>query len=67
MKAYRILIYEGAGEPPMELAAELVHDARARQFAGQKLAESRQVSAVEVWSGRSLIARFTDASTLAAA
>lgn len=67
MKAYRILIYENAGEPPMELAAELLHDARARQFAGQKLANSRRVSAVEVWTDRSLLLRLTSGLERAAA
>jgi len=60
MKAYRILIYEGAGEAPIELAAELAHDARARQFAGEKLA-ARRVSAVEVWSGGQMLTRLTGA------
>jgi hypothetical protein len=58
MRAYRILIYEH-GEAPQELAAELLHDQRAYEYASMKLADSARVSMVEVWSERSLLTRLT--------
>jgi hypothetical protein len=50
MKTYRILVHEGAGAP-VELAAEMGSDARVVQFARERLASSRKVTAIEVWSG----------------
>ncbi|HEY1750361.1 MAG TPA: hypothetical protein VGG29_03810 [Caulobacteraceae bacterium] len=51
MKTYRLLVHERAGDAPVELAAEMAHDARVVQFARDRVAASKGVTAIEVWSG----------------
>ena len=51
MKAYKILVHDDREADPIELAAELAHDARAQEFARQRLASSDHFAAIEVWRG----------------
>lgn len=51
MKAYRILVHDSRLGETVELAAELRGDARAREFARERLASSDHVKAIEVWAG----------------
>jgi hypothetical protein len=51
MKTYRLLVHEMAGGKPVELAAEMAHDARVVEFARARVAASKGVTAIEVWSG----------------
>jgi hypothetical protein len=51
MKAYRILVQDSRMGGVVELAAEMRGDARALEFARNRLASSDHVDAVEVWSG----------------
>ena len=51
MKAYRILVHDLTQPEPVVLAAELAGDRRAREFARERLASSRDYAAVEVWDG----------------
>jgi len=51
MKAYRILVHDDRSAAPIELAAEMAHDARVTEFCRQRLASSAYVSSIEVWSG----------------
>jgi hypothetical protein len=50
MKAYRILVQD-TRMGPLELAAEMRSDARAREFALERYDSSHHVRAVEVWAG----------------
>ena len=51
MKAYKILVHDVREADPIELAAELAHDARAHEIAHQRLTSSTYVAAIEVWRG----------------
>ena len=51
MKAYRILVQDSRLNETVELAAEFRSDARAREFASQRLASSDHVKTIEVWAG----------------
>ena len=51
MKAYRILVHDRRCGAPIELAAEMRHDARVVEFARDRLAASNHVASIEVWSG----------------
>jgi len=51
MKAYRILVHDLREREPVELAAELAHDARAHEVARERLSSSSYFAAVEVWRG----------------
>ena len=51
MKAYRILVHDDRAAAPIELAAEMAHDARVTEFCRERLASSAYVSSIEVWSG----------------
>jgi hypothetical protein len=50
MKAYRILVHDDRTATPIELVAEMAHDARVTEFCRQRLASSAYVSSIEVWS-----------------
>jgi len=65
MKTYRILVHEGAGAP-VELAAEMSSDARVVEFARDRLASSRKVTVIEVWSGLVRLCQFGAEAPLAA-
>ncbi|HXQ15807.1 MAG TPA: hypothetical protein VN814_14410 [Caulobacteraceae bacterium] len=51
MKAYRILVHDGRSEAPIELAAEMAHDARVTEYCRDRFARSAEVSSIEIWSG----------------
>ena len=51
MKAYRLLVHDDRTAAPVELAAEMAHDARVTEFCRQRLAETGYISSIEVWSG----------------
>jgi hypothetical protein len=51
MKAYRVLVHDVRSAAPLELAAEMAHDARVTEFCRQRLASSAYVTSIEVWSG----------------
>jgi|HubBroStandDraft_5_1064220.scaffolds.fasta_scaffold176707_2 hypothetical protein len=51
MKAYRILVHDLREREPVVLAAELAHDARAHEFARDRLSSSAHLAAIEVWRG----------------
>lgn len=51
MKTYRILVHDRRNAAPIELVAEMARDARAQEFARERLASSADVAAIEVWSG----------------
>jgi hypothetical protein len=51
MKTYRILVHDERAAAPIELTAEMVHDARVTEFCRERLASSAYVSSIEVWSG----------------
>ena len=51
MKAYRIVIHDDRGAAPIELAAEMAHDARVTEFCRDRLAASAHLASIEVWSG----------------
>jgi hypothetical protein len=57
MKTYRILVQDRRHAEPLALDALLANDARAREFARERLANDRDCEAVEVWhAGRQLYA-----------
>ena len=58
MKAYRILVDDRCVDAPRELAAEFAHDARACEFALQRLETSPLMAAIEVWSGEVRLCRY---------
>lgn len=62
MKSYRILVNDLRAEAPAELAAEFAHDARAREFARQRLEASPSMKAIEVWRDRLKLCRFEAAA-----
>lgn len=66
MKAYKILVHDDREGDPIELAAELAHDARAREFARDRLASSAHIMAIEVWRGPLKLCRFTSGQLRAA-
>jgi hypothetical protein len=51
MKSYRIVVHDRRESEPIELAAELGRDERAREIARERLASSPHFSAVELWRG----------------
>jgi hypothetical protein len=51
MKAYRIVVHDNRSAAPIELAAEMAHDARVTEFCRERLANSAHVASIEVWSG----------------
>jgi len=51
MKAYRILVHDDRTATPIELVAEMAHDARVTEFCRKRLASSAYVASIEVWSG----------------
>lgn len=51
MKAYRILVHDSRTAAPIELAAEMAHDARVTEFFRERLASSAYVASIEVWAG----------------
>lgn len=51
MKAYRIVVHDVRSAAPIELAAEMAHDARVTEFCRERLATSGNVTSIEVWSG----------------
>jgi hypothetical protein len=51
MKTYRIVVHDDRAGAPIELAAEMAHDARVTEFCRERLASSDFVSSIEVWSG----------------
>ena len=51
MKAYRVLVHDLRERAPIELTAELASDARANEFARERLASSASYMAIEVWRG----------------
>lgn len=66
MKAYKILVHDVREADPIELAAELAHDARAQEFARQRLASSDHVAAIEVWRGAVKLCHLRNTQSLAA-
>jgi len=55
VKTYTIVVHDRRWRGPMTLAAVLAHDARACEFAHERLVTSRDCEAVEVWhAGRRL-------------
>jgi hypothetical protein len=60
MKAYRILVHDRRCAAPIELAAEMKHDARVVEFARDRLAASKHVAAIEVWSGATRLCWLAD-------
>jgi hypothetical protein len=55
MKAYKILVHDDRERDPIEFAAEMAHDARAQEFARQRLASSSHVAEIEVWRGHVML------------
>ena len=51
MKAYRIVVHDSRAAGPIELNAEMKHDARVTEYCRERLASSAQVSSIEIWSG----------------
>jgi hypothetical protein len=51
MKAYRIVVHDDRTATPIELVAEMAHDARVTEFCRERLASSACVTSIEVWSG----------------
>ena len=49
VKAYTIVVHDRRSGEPLRLATEMAHDARACEFARQRLASSPHITAVEVW------------------
>jgi len=66
MKAYRILVQDSRLGGTVELAAEFRSDARAREFACERLASSDHVKAVEVWAGPIRLCRYASDARRAA-
>ncbi len=66
MKAYRIFVFDRRLAEPIRLAAELRHDARAREFARERLASSAHYDAIEVWEGGSQLLRLERAAAATA-
>jgi hypothetical protein len=66
MKAYRILVDDRREDAPRELAAEFAHDARACEFARQRLEATPLMAAIEVWSGLVRLCRYEHAVRQAA-
>jgi hypothetical protein len=60
MKAYKILVHDRRCDAPIELAAEMKHDARVVEFARDRLAASSHVAAIEVWSGATRLCRLDE-------
>jgi hypothetical protein len=55
MKDYTILLHDRRGAEPLTLSAIVADDARACEFAHERLVTSRECEAVEVWhAGRRL-------------
>ena len=67
MKAYRILVQDNRMSGTVELAAEMRGDARALEFARDRLASSEHVYAVEVWAGPVRLASYRTQPALRAA
>ena len=51
MQAYRILVHDSRSAAPIELAAEMAHDARVTEYCRERLATSAAVGSIEIWSG----------------
>jgi hypothetical protein len=51
MKAYRLVVHNSRGAAPIELVAEMAHDARITEFCRQRLMTSPHLASIEVWSG----------------
>jgi hypothetical protein len=51
MKAYRLVVHDGRSAAPIELVAEMAHDARVIEFCRERLATSVHVTSIEIWSG----------------
>ncbi|HEY3798885.1 MAG TPA: hypothetical protein VGL58_11080 [Caulobacteraceae bacterium] len=49
MKSYLILVFDSREQEPIQLNAEMAHDARAGEFACERLESSRYFTAIEVW------------------
>jgi hypothetical protein len=71
VKTYTILVHDRRFRRPVTLTAELAHDARAAEFAHQRLNASPDHEAIEVWRDRvklyHLAARGAERSLRAAA
>ena len=67
MKTYTIVVHDRRWRGPMTLAAVLAHDARACEFALQRLGASRAIEAVEVWRNGAKLYQLSQADALAAA
>jgi hypothetical protein len=66
MNTYRILVHDAHGGAPTVLTAELASDARALEFAHERLAAHPEVAAIEVWIGAARLRRFDRESCEAA-
>ena len=66
MKPYRILVEDRREGAPSELAAEFAHDARACEFARQRLDTTPMMAAIEVWAGPVRLCRYEHAARQAA-
>jgi hypothetical protein len=51
VNVYRIFLHDARNAEPIELAAEFGRDARAHEFAHERLASSPYYEAIEVWRG----------------
>jgi hypothetical protein len=65
MRSYRILVHD-ARMGPLELAAEMRSDTRAREFAQERYGSSDHVQSVEVWSGSIKLCAYGEPPRLAA-
>ena len=67
MKTYTIVVHDRRWREPMTLAAELAHDARACEFARQRLGASDDIEAIEVWRNGARLYQVSLADALDAA
>jgi hypothetical protein len=67
VKTYTIVMYDRRGREPVTLTAVLAHDARACEFALQRLGASVDIVAIEVWRNGAKLYQQSQADAFAAA
>jgi hypothetical protein len=67
VKTYTIVVHERRGREPMTLMAVLAHDARACEFALERLGAAGDVEAVEVWRNGAKLYQLSQADAFAEA